>query len=277
VGEAEEIFNTLKSIGDSVQFASSVQTNPEFIKQIQSVRAEWQKLEQSKIVYEKDILPLKHKTMALLKEWIPDYKPPQTSQMRNGFFSLSEMISSENNEAENLFDPGLILTTNFFKTTSNDFSNLLDVYRKPVQEVVLICDTNPKTKVQKWKTILVTLKEAEWIAKNLKEAQFPSNRRVWLIRPQGEESWPGPFLFDFKEIRGNPQVMRQLTQALFYAGNVHFLSLSPWIDSLRLWVTSLSEKQRKAAKSLFEKDLLRGNNLEKYLSSNLSKIWDVKD
>lgn len=206
---------------------------------------------------------------------LPGYNPPYQPPIPTVFFSVDSVIAEERKSYKGIFETGLLATSNFIRTSGNDFSNVLDNIRKSAQQVLLICDTNPKTKSQEWKSVLVTHNEAKLIAEQMKGMKLPPNRRMWLVRPQGELAWPGAFPYDINEIRSNPQAMRQLIQTLYYSGNVYFLSRTPWFEAFKEWIESFEPNKQKTMRDFFEKEILRGPMLEKYFATALPKLWDT--
>lgn len=196
-----------------------------------------------------------------------------SNKTRPVFFALDELIGEEKKEYLGIFDKNVMASSNFARTNENDISNLLDGYKKPVRELLLVREAQS---VPQWKMLLVSTQEAEMIAKKFSEKidALGENKQLWLLNSHGELAWPGPSEYDPMLFRRDKNAAKLLIQAQFLGGNLYQLSQKPWIDVFREWVQSVDPVQRKKLRTFFENEALSAANYEKYRYSGLVKVWN---
>lgn len=181
--------------------------------------------------------------------------------------------SSSLNKFSHLISEQFITSINFTRTVSEN-TNLVDTYRKPVEHILLVCDTDPITEKNTWRMVLCSVKDAEEYIKYLSSGhRLPMNRRMWMMRPQGDRLWKTDQRFSKAKITGDPEVRKLLLQSLFWGGNIYYLSRKPWRDDFAAWIKSMSPADRLLLKELFEKHILRGPSLTAYRASTLPTLF----
>lgn len=130
-----------------------------------------------------------------------------------------------------LFDPNLLVTSNFAIAWQNRVDLLTGFRKKPFQWLLIADEVKGR---KEWKLVLVSAEDAVRIKKHLKKANLPEGRSMYLLRAssrlkpliaKGEEL--DPFLFDEE-----PQVRKLVAEAMLFSGNLYQLNQRRWRDAL---------------------------------------------
>lgn len=195
--------------------------------------------------------------------------PIKKQEFYNLTFAKDELQNWMGNK---IFSSNLFATENFVKWNTSDQINLFGPLRKPVLQVLLVCDESKDTK--KWSAVIGSVKESEQFAQYLQEdkSSFPSGRRMWLVRPHGEIAWESAFDYNKEEILKDKEARSLLVQALFYSGDISNLQKKPWISLLKEWLETKNPNERKQIQEFFENNILSPSQKPAYSQSQVSKV-----
>ncbi len=183
-------------------------------------------------------------------------------------FNLDEVLENKFPQMwqSKLFSPHLFVTPNFLETAENGM-NLQDELQKPIFQVLVLQDENPK----QTRALILSSLDAESIAKGFETPEpLPKGRKMWLLRPQGDLAWPGPTPYHKPSLLQDQEIRRLLTQVLFFAGHLSLLDQSFWQQALKEWLGTIENPA--FARSFFENSVLRNRPKEEYLFSKTGKL-----
>lgn len=184
------------------------------------------------------------------------------------YYSVETVLSSKYQTDwvnQKLFSPHLGMTQNFMKTLADEI-NLLDKHEKPVDLFIVIKDQNLPPKL-----LLISLFDAEMITKHFeKGGRLPEGRQMWLLRPHGEQGWPGPTPYDRNTLLKDKEVVDGIVEANFFGGNLHVFENQFWQKQLKAWITRHNNPE--FAISFFEHKMLQKDLKEQYLLSKTFRL-----
>ena len=188
------------------------------------------------------------------KDIIADYPNPQCGYLNTILLKERIYLGKGNNPFEVNFEQRLMVTSNAAQAAQGRI-DITGPYRKKPWPLLVMCDKGPNG-LKMWTTILCSIQDGINFQELLsrKDAQQLSGRTMWLVRGNGKRM-AGPSDLD---IYGNPQLARQMTQALFFAGDFETLSYKPWKQRFMDWINSMSQADREKAIRCFENNILMG-------------------
>lgn len=157
------------------------------------------------------------------------------------FLPLATQLSRDTKRSYSFLDPRLLVTDNFLSSLQGDQRDLANKRRKPIFQVGLIQNAKGE-----WNVIMGSVKDMWKFAELINTPKaLPQGSKAWLIRPQGQLAWPGPFPFSQDELLKNRQVVPLLVQTLLFGGHFHILQDPFWGKALEEWVKQLRPEQKK--------------------------------
>ena len=176
-----------------------------------------------------------------------------TPKTKAEIWNLNQVLSPVLEKYGDLFDPNLLVTSNFACVMEKRL-DLLGPFRKTPFQWLLICDEKEGKKC--WKLLLLSIKDAEFFM-DLNEELLPKGRSMYLLRATTDLKILQSYgeKFTAQEIQEDPQVKKLIAQALLFSGKLRSLNH-------KKWATTLDEvlpqgKARTSYRKFFEEQVLR--------------------
>lgn len=177
---------------------------------------------------------------------------------------------------ENLISPNLYMTKNFVLTSTKNQLEFFGLNRKSLYQVMLVFKVLPNNKVR---AILCFLSaaEAKAISSQINSIQpLPEGIKYWLLRPQCDLAFPGPFPLKRELLLANKPIKEMFLQTLFLSCNLNQLETPFWRAALKEWLTAktVDPASRNQLINFFETQIVKPSQMPTYQTSSLKRLLD---